>query len=203
MCSRVGVQLIVILGLDISTSCVGVCLLNDDGTKRLLDGIEFRGCDTLFEKADVVAAYFTNLRAQSPLLDRIVVEEALLGFRAGMSSATTITTLIRFNGIVSFITREMWGRVPEYLSAAHARKLCGIKLQRTGIAGPQKEQVFRYFADHDLQGYPWPIKKNGKEIEWSRDATDAYCIAKAGLINGPVVAVKKHKQAKKPKTPVE
>ena len=236
----------IILGLDVSTSVTGVCILNSDivpddkGSHILMiEAIEFKGCKTLAEKANTVEVYFEGICERMPQVDRIVLEDALLGFRPGMSSAQTISTLTRFNGIVGFIAMRVfsetrhrknapekhwvsgsWSDInfptrghfipegqrifigddiePEYIGSAHARKLCGIKLLRTGIAGPQKEQVFTHMAEHDLQHVVWPVKKNGKVVDWSRDACDAYVIARAASINGPVQPpAKKPRKAKK------
>lgn len=203
----------IILGLDVSTSCTGVCIVNsdvlpdDEGSHILvLEAIEFKGCTTLWDKADVVAEYLADVvrgsfkdRSRMPTCpDRIVLEEPLMGFRPGMSSAQTISTLMRFNGIVSYIARNTFKAEPEYIGSAHARKLCGIKLQRTALGGPQKEQVFAHMAARDLKHVVWPVKKSGKTVDWSRDACDAYVIARAASVNGPVQPpVKKPKKSKK------
>lgn len=203
----------IILGLDVSTSCTGICVL-DDAAKlppndagdawnhqiKWLDRIEFKGCKTFWDKVDAVEAYLKNLE-KSHHVHRIVLEEPLMGFRPGMSSAQTISMLLRFNGIVSQLARKQFGIEPEYISANHARKACGIKLQRTAVAGmSQKEQVFKHMSENDLLNFPWPIKKNGKQADWSRDATDAYVIARAAAVDGPVQApAKKAKRAAKPK----
>lgn len=205
----------IVLGLDVSTSCTGVCVVDssiepDDAGSHILvlEAIEFRGCVTLWDKADVVSRYLADLLRGSsdddptrpPVrLDRIVLEEPLMGFRPGMSSAQTISTLMRFNGIVSYIARNTFKAEPEYIGSAHARKLCGIKLQRTALGGPQKEQVFSHMAAHDLKHVQWPLTRTGKVVPWSRDANDAYVIARAAAINGPVVpVVKRPKRPKKP-----
>jgi len=133
-------------------------------------------------------------------IERIVLEEPLMGFRPGMSSAQTITQLMRFNGIVSYLAREAFHVEPEYVGSSHARKLCGIKLSQTKIGGPQKEQVFKHMAEHDLKHVHWPVKKNGATVDWSRDACDAYVIARAAMVNGgPFIVVKKPRKAKKSK----
>lgn len=204
-----------ILGLDVSTSMIGVCIVDpdvvpDDAGSHilLLDRIEFKKCRTLWEKADKVEDWLQtvyldpNFGLGSNCIDRIVVEEPLMGFRPGMSSAQTISTLMRFNGIVSYAARNAFEQEPEYVGSGHARKLCGIKLQRTAIGGAQKEQVFAYMAEHDLKHVAWPVKKGGKTVEWSRDACDAYVIARAAMINGPFLApVKKPKKPKKAHQP--
>jgi len=183
-----------VLGLDVSTSVTGVCVVDPalqpdaSGSHILhLDRIEFKKCKTLWEKADVVAFELAELLKKIPGEYRVALEEPLMGFRTGMSSASTITTLMRFNGIVSYISREIFKVDPEYISSSHARKLCGIKMQRTSIAGMSgKEQVFKYMSEHDLKHVKWPVKKNGCAVEWSRDATDAYVISKAACIDGPL-----------------
>lgn len=221
----------IILGLDVSTSCTGYCIVDsdippDDKGSHILEidrvefgkfGKEHPACKTIWEKADRVKRALEHIELSMAVrygphglppvdgykqgqdrIDRVVLEEALLGFRPGMSSAMTISTLMRFNGIVSYLARETFHVEPEYIGSAHARKLCGIKLQRTAIAGmSQKEQVFKYMSEHDLKFKTWPLKKNGAAVDWSRDATDAYVIARSAAVNGPIVPVKKAKKSKK------
>jgi hypothetical protein len=160
---------------------VGVCFLDDDKILELT-GVEFKKCKTIFEKANVMNDHIRETIRINGGVDRFCVEEALMGFRPGMSSAKTISQLMRFNGIVSYITYDILDIEPIYISAAHARKLCGIKMQKTSVAGPQKEQVFKHMAEHELASIEWPVTKSGKAVTWSRDATDAYVIARAGQL---------------------
>jgi hypothetical protein len=177
----------IVIGLDVSTSCTGICLINqeikpdDSGSHILhLDHIEFKKFKTLWEKADYTSRYLSDIKTKFIGDYILAVEEPLMGFQKGMSSAATITTLMRFNGITSYIARGIFGVDPSYIPAASARKMCGIKMQRTAIAGMSgKEQVFKYMSEHDLKHVVWPKKKSGKDEEWSRDATDAYVIARA------------------------
>jgi hypothetical protein len=177
-----------IVGLDVSTSCTGICVINhavekDDVGSHilLLDRIDFKGANSLFEKADYVKDRLSRFLQEHPgQVGYVSVEEPLMGFRTGMSSAATITTLMRFNGIVSYISRSIFGVDPQYISSASARKLCGIKMQKTAVAKMSgKEQVFKYMSENDLKHVSWPKKKNGNDVDWSRDATDAYVIARA------------------------
>jgi hypothetical protein len=199
----------IILGLDVSTSCTGYSVVDsgvaadDKGSHILLiEAIDLsKGHKTMWEKADMILALFQKIKSENGLniiIERVVLEEALLSFRPGMSSAMTISALMRFNGIVSYLARNVFEVEPEYIGSAHARKLSGVKLQRTALAGmSQKEQVFKYMSEHDLKFKVWPTKKSGKVVDWSRDATDAYVIARAASVNGPIVVVKKPKKSKK------
>jgi len=179
-----------ILGLDVSTSVTGVCVVDPElepvngANIAYLDRIEFKKCVTLWDKADRIKTELLLLKARFPSVTIFALEEPLLGFSKGMSSAATITTLMRFNGIVSYIGREVFGLEPTYIPAASARKLCGVKLQKTSVAGmPHKEQVFKHMCANDLSHVQWPLTpKSGAIVGWSRDATDAYVIARAAGI---------------------
>jgi hypothetical protein len=180
-----------ILGLDVSTSCTGICIVDKDvqpddkGSHILvLDAIDFKKCGTLWEKADRIKSELERFTSQLHTKPSVfALEEPLLGFQKGMSSATTITTLMRFNGITSYVGRTLFGVDPLYVPAASARKLCGIKMQRTSIAGMSgKEQVFKFMAENDLKHVSWPKKKNGSPVDASRDMTDAYVIARAASL---------------------
>ena len=180
-----------ILGLDVSTSITGVCVVDPDvepgaGANIVhLSAIEFKKCVTLWDKADRVKQSLVLIKSMFPSISVFVLEEPLLGFSKGMSSAATITTLMRFNGVVSYIGRDIFGVEPAYIPAASARKLCGVKLQKTSIAGmSHKEQVFKHMSEHDLSHVVWDTKRSGQPIDASRDMTDAYVIARAaGLMN--------------------
>lgn len=179
-----------VLGLDVSTSITGLCFLDADvpvdGGAHIvrIDYVDFKKCKTFFEKADKVKAELVRHVSEIGETPSVfALEEPLLGFRKGMSSASTITTLMRFNGIVSYIGRSIFYVDPTYISASHARKLCGVKMQRTSIAGMSgKEQVFKHMSENDLKHVTWATKKNGSPIDASRDMTDAYVIARAACL---------------------
>lgn len=178
-----------ILGLDVSTSCTGYCLIdtgapsNDVGSQIvILSCLPLTKCKSFWKKTEAVADCLKGLAA-GRRVDVLALEEPLLGFSKGMSSAGTITTLMRFNGIVSYIGRSIYGVDPTYVSAAHARKLCGVKLQKTSVVGlSQKEQVFRHMCSADLRHVSWPMKKDGTPADIARDMCDAYVIARAASL---------------------
>lgn len=178
-----------IIGLDVSTSVTGVVVLEKISSAydplqhvSLLHPIEFKQ-KTLWEKVDHVRDELSKIHANFPNIDALYVEEPLKNFSSGLSSADTIVSLIRFNGIVSLVCRDLWARDPVYINASHARKLCGIRIQRSTIVGKSaKEQTFAHIMNTDLSHVVWPTKKNGTPKDWSRDVVDAYVIARAGMI---------------------
>lgn len=171
--------MVLILGLDVSTAVTGLCVINDaHGDVVLIDRIDLKKCKSMWEKADMVARVFANVRGQMQIT-HVAVEEALMGFRPGMSSATTISALLRFNGIVSYVARDIFGIDPQYIGSAHARKLCGVKLQRTSVVGKSaKVQTFEHMIAHDLKDVVFSKKKSGAPADCAYDMCDAYVVAR-------------------------
>ncbi len=180
------------IGLDISTSCTGVCLTSSSGQMIRMDYIDLKKQPTLWTKADVVRhfmeGFLTPVERQS--LESIFVEENLQVFRRGLSSARTLMTLAKFNGIVCYILREVFGIEPVSINVNEARKSVGLKIVSKKKGGdPTKEQVIRWVST-ELEGcgYTWPTKtlrsgpRVGKTIllPACADMADAYVICQAG-----------------------
>ena len=97
-----------ILGLDISTTVIGVALIDDQGNLALSEHWDISKQDTLFEKAEVVGSLMWELRTNHKI-DYVFVETALKKFFPGKSRADTIVKLAKFNGIVSWICFDTFG----------------------------------------------------------------------------------------------
>jgi hypothetical protein len=109
----------------------------------------------------------------------VFVEESLQAFRPGFSSAKTILSLAKFNGILCWMIWEEMGIRVKYIGSTTARKNCGIKIVK-GI--PAKQQVM----DWMLQNETWfkvEYKKNSTNIkDHFYDMADSFVIAKAGYL---------------------
>ena len=181
-----------ILGLDISTSCTGWCLLDEDGKLSSMGYIDLKREKGSFKKADVVKSKIKEINLHNPITD-VFIEENLQSFRSGFSSAQTLSTLARFNGIISYICFEEFGFEPRFLNVNRARKRLGIKIIRKKDGGkPTKEQVLEWVSTAlNSTGHVWPSKtlKSGPRknqivlVSECYDRADAYVIASAGLMN--------------------
>lgn len=173
-------------GLDISTSVTGWTLLKPDGSLCRMGHFDFKGCDTIWDKADAVYEQLEGIL--SPVEGQVVypyAEAALMSFRPGLSSAATITSLIRFNGLVSYNVRARLHRDVEFIGSTHARKACGVTvLQKHPSGWNAKRQTFEWCISPGgpLEGYIWPKKRSGANIDAAMDETDSYIIARAGHI---------------------
>ena len=177
-----------ILGLDISSSIVGISIFNDDKTLYDLRYVDLRKIDSFFKKADYVRAKLEDLRCElTQNITTISVEECAQSFRKGFSSAQTISTLARFNGVISQIAYETFEVEPLYYNVVSSRKSLGIKLDKSGSVDT-KEQIVSWVSTQEPQ-WTWPTKtlsrgKNaGSTIHetFCYDMADAYVIGKVAL----------------------
>ena len=177
------------LGLDISTSCTGVCFLDEAGDIVSLSHIKYPGKLNLWEKADFTLIALKKIAEDEEVeLNKFFVEESLQKFRPGLSSAKTLTTLSKFNGIVCYLTRQVFGLDPEPINVNTARKAVGLKIPR----GSNSKQIVHEWVSAETD-FEWPTKilrggpRKGQEvlIDACYDMADAYLIARAGqsLVN--------------------
>jgi hypothetical protein len=179
-----------ILGLDISTSTTGWAIIETDGSLIDQGYISTGKISGLFEKAKKVGSKISKINIDYDI-EKIYIEENLQSFRSGFSSAQTISTLAKFNGIVSYICFTEFGFEPAFLNVNSARKSLGIKIQREKVCGiSTKDQVFAWVrSDLKDSGYVWPVKtlKSGPRkgetifINECFDISDAYVIGLSGF----------------------
>lgn len=121
----------IILGLDISTKCIGVCVFENDGSEngKIIElthitpkvSSKIGPTEQLFIKDDFFKTEFLNKWkniSDKFKITRVIIEEPLLN----SNNVNTVATLIRFNGMISKSVYESLGIVPEYISSYDARK---------------------------------------------------------------------------------
>ena len=164
-----------IIGLDISTSITGVTVLKEDGDIDYNFAIDTRKYKNFFTKVEVVKNRLEKLIIEP---EAIFIEQSLQSFRSGFSSAKTLSTLSRFNGIVSWICYERWNMEPQYIAATSARKQCGIKVPKGKKA---KEIVINYIVDN-VPDVSIEYTKHGNPKPHCFDKADSWVVARAGWL---------------------
>ena len=166
-----------ILGLDVSTSITGATIMQKN---KILESICWdtrnkRKFPDLYEKADFLQKDLWSLKTKYDITD-IFIEQSLQSFRSGFSSAKTLSTLSRFNGIVSWCCYKAFNIKPEMVAASSARKLAGLEIKRGDNA---KEKVLQFVLDN----YPQvtiEYTKHGNPKPGMLDMCDSIIIALAG-----------------------
>ena len=167
-----------ILGLDISTSITGYSVIDLGGKLIEIGSWSMKNkkiYPDLFSKSLFIKEKLKELDFP---IDHIFIEPALNMFMAGKSSSHTISTLIKFNGIVSWLCYEEFGILPEFIPAISARKKCGITVKRGEKA---KENVMKFFLDNE-PNFVVEYTKHGNPKPHYYDQADALVMARAGLV---------------------
>jgi hypothetical protein len=146
----------------------------------------------MFSKAEEAEKVINKLIKLNNI-QAIGIEQNLQSFRSGFSSAHTLSSLARFNGILSYIVYKESGLRPDFINVNSARKSAGLKVIRKSAGGaPVKEQVLNWAQSKiSSSDYEWPTKilksgpRKGEEIfePGCYDIADAYVIAVALLFD--------------------
>ncbi len=183
------------LGLDVSTNCIGMCLFINDGTEdgqlvkltQIVPKVnsKIKGIHSLFEKKKI----FKNVMLEEwadVKIDRVIIEEPLLR----SNNINTVSTLLRFNGMISDCVYEIFNVVPDFISSYDARlysfpELLAIrKVAKDGTAYDRKK-IIKAIKDNNLVlfgSYQFDIDKkvvmmdkvNSKypNIDWKLDKNE-------------------------------
>lgn len=118
----------IILGLDISTACIGVCVVKDDGQSDKPEILylghktpkiprKIKGIEALFIRKQIFEDEFIKDIASAYPITDVVIEEPLLS----SNNKNTVATLLRFNGMISESIYRIIGVVPNFISSYDAR----------------------------------------------------------------------------------
>ena len=166
------------VGLDISTSIIGMSLFLDNKLVKLMH-VDLTKTKCMFDKASKFEEEFKqkilNDAATDKSLDikHIYIEDTLQSFSRGLSSARTLMQLSRFNGIVSNIVFRITRIKPVFINVNTARKTLGIKIDKNSSID-KKEQVMAWVS-LDLGGYDWPTKIISRGPNKGRVKYEKYC----------------------------
>ena len=166
-----------ILGLDISTSITGATISSEG---QILESVYWdtrnkRYFPTIYQKAKFIKDKVEDLKDRHEIT-HIYIEQSLHSFRSGFSSAQTLSTLSRFNGIISWVCWDLFAIHPEMIAASSARKKAGVGIKRGDNA---KEKVLQFVLDN----YPKitiEYTKHGNPKPGMLDMCDSIIIALAG-----------------------
>ena len=162
------------------------CSQNDCLIKS--EGIHLSNLKTLYDKAGYVHDHFLKLSKEYDI-EKIYIEEALQSFRRGLSSAKTLSTLSRFNGIISYLAFKTFDCEPDLVNVIKARSTLGIKLDRKSEK-TTKDQVFEWAQNRkEFESFPWPTKtlksgpRKGQTIfdKSCYDIADAFVMSLYGI----------------------
>src|SRR6266702_348696 len=164
-----------ICGLDISTTTVGICIIetDDDYNSRKLIHISYikppkKG--SIFERIAKTQSLINDMLMKfSP--DLISIED-IVQFMAGASGAKTIIALARMNISVGMICYQFLKRSPSMFNVMSIRH--GIKLSKEL---PKKEEIPELVSKHLGITFSYVLDKNSDLMIENYDMADSIAVA--------------------------
>lgn len=179
----------IILSLDVSTACIGICLLLNDGSDygKIIELTHInpksskkkvKGIEEIFLKKRCFEEYIQKFKNFN--ITKAVIEEPLLS----SNNQNTVATLLRFNGMISDCIYSTFGVVPSYISSYDARKYSFPELMAIRKFGKDEKQYEPKKIEKSIRdskfvlfgSYPWTIDKKSvlqqkvaelfPQIEW-------------------------------------
>lgn len=183
----------IILGLDISTACIGASVVKDDGSGDKPEILylghktpkvpkKIKGIESLFIKKQIFEEQFLPEILNNFDITDVVIEEPLLS----SNNVNTVAALLRFNGMISESIYRILEVVPNFISSYDARLYSFpelVSIRKYNKKGEEYSLSHIKKAINDQKGvlfgsYPFDVDKkmvmmnmvngvyNNGEIEW-------------------------------------
>lgn len=183
------------IGLDVSTSVIGVCVL-DHKSGALIDIYPIKltkaSLEDIWDKAVELRWILGMKHKPEWTVKRVFVEDVAKKFSPGFSSAQTIVTLAKMNAMACLIAMDEYKVKPTFVNVRSARAALGIKIDTKDKSKSTKDKVFEKVLL--LQpNFPWiqHMAKTGKHVgtmvydNCNQDMGDAWVACRGGQILVP------------------
>ena len=164
-----------IVGWDISTSAIGVCVRDDSG-KTIEFGVIYPIGASHAEKHRSAATQVVNFCKRVCPSASHYVEERLGGFTGGMTTKQTLMSLAAMNAVVSFVLSDFGSVV--HIPPITTKRITGLKVPK---GGDKKVEVIR-LARSQEPSFPYAETASGNYVRGTDDMADAWLLAQAGIM---------------------
>ena len=159
-----------ILALDISTSRVGITVMNYDKKLISCDVVKLDSNKCLEERCLDLENY---LSSNPHDFKEVYIEQPFAMFSGGKTTARTMSSLQRFNGMISLVAHQQFGNPPTMVGATTARSRCGIKVPR----GTKAKVVVLKWVDDKFDKFIVEHTRHGNPKPGLDDEADAIVVA--------------------------
>ena len=166
-----------ILGLDVSSSKIGYSIIDQDKKLLMCEFKKFKTSTSLETRALEFHSTLLDLSKKFKI-SKVMIEAPFVAFGGGRSSAQTVATLQRFNGMISLLVPIVFDMESEMITPAAARKKQGIKV-------PRGENTKKIIIEWVSQTYPndfiVELTRHGNPRPGTDDMADSVLVALAAL----------------------
>ena len=167
----------VTIGLDISSSKIGIAVLDKDENIILSEVIKFKSNTTLEDRAQKFEKRMRELEnAYVPYC--VYIEQPALMFKGGKTTAQTMAKLQRFNGMCSYIAYVVFNMVPTLVNPRSARARLNLKIPR---GQNTKKIIIDWVAERYKEQFKYSLTRHGNPQPGTDDRADAIVVALGGI----------------------
>ena len=166
-----------ILGIDISTSKIGVSIIDYKENLILSELIKMKTSDSLEVRAKIFNKRMIEIRRNYEI-KHIFIEQPFMAFSGGKTTAVTMAKLQRFNGMCCYAIYDLYGFAGSLIQANKARGLVELKIKRGDKA---KLKVIEWVEAKYPKDFIVEYTRHGNPKPGTDDKADAIVIANAGL----------------------
>ncbi len=165
-----------ILGIDVSTSKIGFCVIDD---KQNLLEVHFKKLkqDTLEQKASEFFCNEMHDIKRKYKIKEIRIEEPFSMFSGGRTTAGTMSKLQRFNGMISILSYRCFKLIPTLVPSRSARSKCGIKIKR---GEDTKKKIIEWVEQKYPKQFIVEYTRHGNPKPGTDDMADSIVVALSG-----------------------
>ena len=168
-----------VLGLDISSSKIGIALIEDDEKIIISEVIKLKPNQTLELRALIFERRMKEIEQHHvPFL--IYIEQPAMMFKGGKTTAYTMATLQRFNGMCSYIVYKVFDHLPSMVNPRSARAKLGIKPPRKAPSSQVKRFIIEHVEKMFDGEFKYELTHKGNPRPGTDDRADAIVVAIAG-----------------------
>jgi hypothetical protein len=168
-----------VIGLDVSSSKIGIAVLDDNKKILTSEVIKLRSDETLENRALMLENKLQKLK-KFYFIDNVYVEEPFIAFGGGKTTAQTIATLQRFNGMCCYSIYRVFEKPPVMVSVRSARSKLGIKIPKGTAQKDSKKYIIEYVEKNHPE-FQYSLTSHGNPQPGTDDRADAVVIALYGL----------------------
>ena len=166
------------LGLDISSSKIGIALLNEENI-IISDVLKFKSNQSLEERAAQFERRMREIDTHHVVFD-VYVEQPAIMFRGGKTTAFTMATLQRFNGMCCYALSQIFEMEASLINPNSARNVLGIKIPRKVPSKEKKKVIIENISERFGDQFQYNLTSHGNPQPGTDDRADALVVALAG-----------------------
>jgi len=164
-----------IIGLDVSSSKIGIAVLDENKKILTSEVIKLKSDNSLETRALMLENKLEKLN-KFYLIDDVYVEEPFIAFGGGKTTAQTMATLQRFNGMCCYTVYRVFEKEPIMVPVRSARSKLGIKIPKGTAQKDSKKYIIEYVEKNHPE-FQYNTTVHGNPQPGTDDRADAVVIA--------------------------